>query len=97
MDDAAEAIKRHREIVKAELASQQVPPPDALIREIHGDLKVVARVQEDQLQEAVKTNHRISTLEGWRDRMIGGGVLAVAMSPLFIFEVRQWIAGIMGG
>ena len=70
---------------------------DQVIREMHGDLKVVRRVQDDQLEEAVKTNGRLSRLEQWRDRIIGGGVLAMAFSPLLIFEVRQWISRALEG
>ena len=75
----------------AHLTTEQV------IREMHGDLKVVVSVQSKQLEEAVKTNSRISKLEQWRDRILGAGTLAFFSSPFLIQDVRQWFGHILGG
>ena len=39
-------------------------------------------------------NGRISALEKWQQRIVGGTVLLGLMSPLFIFGARESIAGI---
>ncbi len=94
---AEAAVQRHRDEVARETAASDGHTQESLIREMWGELKVIVRVQGDQLTEAVKTNHRIGSLEVWRDRIIGGVVLALAGSPLLVFELRQWIADVVGG
>ncbi len=64
---------------------------------MHGDLKVVVRVQADQLEQAEETNGRLSSLEQWRDRILGAGALAFFSSPFLIQDVRQWFGHILGG
>ena len=75
----------------AHLTTEQV------IREMHGDLKVVVRVQANQLEQAEETNGRLSSLEQWRDRILGAGTLAFFSSPFLIQDVRQWFGHILGG
>lgn len=94
---AEQAVQRHRDEVARETAAAPAQTSEALIREMHGDMKVVTRVQSDQLVEAVKTNNRIGHLEAWQNRVIGAGLLALAASPLLAPPVREWIAGVLGG
>jgi len=42
-------------------------------------------------------NGRLTKLEEWKWRILGGGVIIVAGSPFFIFEFRQWVASVAGG
>ena len=70
---------------------------EQVIREMHGDLKVVVRVQANQLEQAEETNGRLSSLEQWRDRILGAGTLAFFSSPFLIQDVRQWFGHILGG
>ena len=45
----------------------------------------------------ITQNARTDKLEIWMQRILGGAALAALGSPLFIFEIRQSIAGLFGG
>ena len=45
----------------------------------------VAEIKGHQIQQ----NARTDKLEVWMNRIIGGAAFAIALSPLFIYEIRQ--------
>ena len=94
---AEAAVQRHRDEVAIETEAIGDKTQEALVREMWGELRVVTRVQSDQLVEAVKTNHRVNNLEAWQNKMIGAAILAAATAPLLIEDVRQWLSGVLGG
>ncbi len=94
---AEAAVQRHRDEVAEETANSGDQSQESLTREMWGQLKVIGRVQSDQLVEAVKTNHRINKLEAWQNRIIGAAILAAVGAPLLTPGVRQWLTTILGG
>lgn len=42
-------------------------------------------------------NGRIDQLEKWQARIVGGGVVFITMSPLFVYEIRQVIGQLLAG
>ena len=76
---------------------------------IHDSIKAVAtlvengrgqnRLKLEEIHEQTKTtNSRVTKLESWRDRMLGGiAVLVILAVPLLIFVLRTWLAGYFGG
>lgn len=93
---AEAAVQRHRDEVAIESKAASGYSQEQLVREMWGELKVVTRVQSDQLVEAVKTNHRINSLEAWQNKIIGAAILAAATAPLLVEDVRHWLVGVLG-
>ena len=63
----------------------------------HDLLIIVAHDVRRVIKKVGEQNGRITLLEKWQQRVIYTLAGALLISPLAIFEVRQWLAQILAG
>ena len=82
--------------------------PEDLIREMHGDIKVLVKqgevrngrlekIEQHQEKHETEVDKRLGQLETWQIRVIAVGGTLIAVSPLTIQEIRQGIWAALGG